>query len=121
MHHIDKIGLRIRSLREAKKYSQEYMAEMLNISQSTYACLESGKVPMRIDRLFIIAGILETDVIALLLHPDEVGLTSHHPTVLHHDRSSMEMKNVYDKLIAEMREEISFLRNLVTHATDLKT
>ncbi|MBP7240340.1 MAG: helix-turn-helix transcriptional regulator, partial [Saprospiraceae bacterium] len=39
MRKADKAELRIRSFREAKGYTQEYMAEMLDICQSTYANL----------------------------------------------------------------------------------
>lgn len=66
MHSIDKIGPRIRSLREARGYSQEYMADMLHITQPSYAHIESGKTSMKVDRLFRIAEILHVNVIDLL-------------------------------------------------------
>jgi DNA-binding XRE family transcriptional regulator len=43
MHASDKPRLHIRAIRESRGYTQEYMAEMLDICQSTYANLESGR------------------------------------------------------------------------------
>ena len=36
------IGQRIKSLRKEKKYSQQFIAEKLNISQSAYSLIESA-------------------------------------------------------------------------------
>nr|MBP6680984.1 helix-turn-helix transcriptional regulator [Saprospiraceae bacterium] len=66
MRYSDKIGKDIRSVREAKGYSQEYMAEMLDMVQSSYANLESGKSSMSVDRLLHICDILHMDVHGLL-------------------------------------------------------
>lgn len=101
----DQIGPAIRSLRESRGYSQEYMADRLDISQSNYACLESGKTAMRVDRLLRIMDILETDPTQLL------NGASHHA-----DQDQIiypEVKEVYEKLISEMKEEIAYLRTLV--------
>ncbi|MBK9103517.1 MAG: helix-turn-helix transcriptional regulator [Saprospiraceae bacterium] len=116
MHQPDKPDLRIRAYREAKGYTQEYMAEMLSICQSTYANLESGKTTLSITRLLHIADILETDFTNLLefrRHP----LSQNHLKGSHGNHGAMDMhqetKGVYDQLIQEMRSEIAFLRSLI--------
>ncbi len=116
MHQPDKPDLRIRAYREAKGYTQEYMAEMLNICQSTYANLESGKTTLSITRLLHIAEILETDFTNLLEfrnHP----LSRNHSKGSHGNHGAPDMhqetKGVYDQLIQEMRSEIAFLRSLI--------
>ncbi len=106
----DKIGPAIRSIRESKGYSQEYMAEMLNISQSTYACLESGKTAMRVDRLFQILQILQVDFHSLLDIEKGVTTKVHNPNGPALDP---DVRFVYEKMIGEMKEEIDFLRKLV--------
>lgn len=106
----DKIGPAIRSIRESKGYSQEYMAEMLDVSQSTYACLESGKTAMRVDRLFQILQILQVDFHSLLEVEKEATTKVPHPNTPPLDP---EVKSVYEKMIGEMKEEIDFLRKLV--------
>jgi transcriptional regulator with XRE-family HTH domain len=111
----DTLGAHIRSVRESKGYSQEYMAEMLHISQSSYACLESGKTSLRVERLFQIMDVLE-------LQPEWL-FTSIHITSKENDQGkleystqqpvSSEMKTVYEQWIAELRSEIEFLRSIV--------
>ncbi|MFC0514007.1 helix-turn-helix domain-containing protein [Mucilaginibacter angelicae] len=58
----------IRKLRESRNYSQEYMAGRLYISQNTYSKLELGYTALTLERLILIAGILNVDMINLA-HP----------------------------------------------------
>jgi transcriptional regulator with XRE-family HTH domain len=119
MQYADMIGPKIRALREAKGYSQEYMADMLEISQSAYACLESGKTALRVDRLFQILELLDTDIATVLQKKTEVrmGLDSG-PEIK--TVSAPEMKMLYDRLFQEMRDEILFLRSLVRKLPELR-
>ncbi|EOZ91935.1 hypothetical protein A33Q_4028 [Indibacter alkaliphilus LW1] len=41
----------MRILRESRDYSQEYVANVLNINQKTYSNLESGKTKLTLDRI----------------------------------------------------------------------
>ncbi|MBC7695201.1 MAG: helix-turn-helix transcriptional regulator [Burkholderiales bacterium] len=59
-------GEKIRIARIIKGYSQEYMAFMLDISQSTFSKMESGGIEITVKRLFEIAEILEVKIIELL-------------------------------------------------------
>jgi transcriptional regulator with XRE-family HTH domain len=121
MHYADTIGQQIRLLREAKGYSQEYMADMLDVSQSTYACLESGKTALRVDRLFQILELLDTDIATLLnkKQGEAQSLYGNEKTVLETRGVSVpELKLVYDRLFQEMRDEILFLRSLVRKAPE---
>ena len=61
------IGEKIRSIRTLKGYSQENMAEMLDVSLPTYAEIERGKRDVTISRLEQIAeklGVTLNDVLA---------------------------------------------------------
>lgn len=60
------ISENIKRIRELKKFSQEYMAHKLEISQSSYAKLENGQISPKVDRLERIAEILEVDLSTLL-------------------------------------------------------
>lgn len=53
------IGSRIKKLRESRRYSQEYMAEKLKITQAAYSKLESDQTNLSIDRLKEIALLLD--------------------------------------------------------------
>jgi transcriptional regulator with XRE-family HTH domain len=56
---MDNIGSRIKRLREAKNYTQEFMANNLNVSQNTYSRIESESVKLSTERLKQIAQILD--------------------------------------------------------------
>jgi len=56
----------IRTLRENRNYSQEYMAGRLHISQNTYSKLELGYTALTLERLILIAGVLNVDIISLV-------------------------------------------------------
>ncbi len=117
MRYSDKIGKDIRSVREAKGYSQEYMAEMLDMVQSSYANLESGKSSMSVDRLLHICDILHLDVHGLLDRAGTMALPQQQLSV-HMEKMNATMHpeviQLYTELIAEMKSEIEFLRGLVS-------
>lgn len=102
-----KVLCTIRTCRETRGYSQDYMAEMLNICQSAYANLEAGKTALSVERLQRIAEIFETDI-HHLIEPELTTVKDHQ---LHHGEH--DTMKVYDQLITELKNEIAFLRNLV--------
>ena len=102
MTYDHKIGSIIRSHRESRGYSQDYVATMLGICQSAYANIESGRVKLKFERLMQIAEVLNIDVHQLI--SNDAKINGHIPT---------ETKQAYDILIAELKNEITFLRTLV--------
>ena len=63
---MNKIVSNVKRIREQKGYSQEYMAVMLGIKQSSYSRIESQEASLTIEQLQKIADILEIDITALL-------------------------------------------------------
>jgi transcriptional regulator with XRE-family HTH domain len=63
---VNDIARNIKQIRELKSFTQEYMAQKLNISQPAYVKIEQGLTILKIDRLQQIADILEVDVSTLL-------------------------------------------------------
>jgi transcriptional regulator with XRE-family HTH domain len=63
---VKSVVLRIREHRLAKGYTQDFMAFKLRISQNAYSKLESGLTKITIDRLFIIALVLEVEINVLI-------------------------------------------------------
>lgn len=53
------IGARIKNVRELKNFSQQYMAERLQVSQAAYSKLENGETKVSDEKLSQIAEILE--------------------------------------------------------------
>ena len=71
MYSIHVVYKRLKELREKHNFSQEYLGDQLGLSQSSYNRLETGLTRIRLDTLYILAEILETDVVSLLLDDDE--------------------------------------------------
>jgi transcriptional regulator with XRE-family HTH domain len=53
---------KIKSIRELKNYTQEYMADQLGVSQAGYSKIEKGKTILSYAKLVEIARILEVSV-----------------------------------------------------------
>lgn len=56
----------IRRIREAKGYSQEYVAGKLKISQRNYSKMESGEINISINKLLEICEVLEVEITDIL-------------------------------------------------------
>ncbi|HWZ36644.1 MAG TPA: helix-turn-helix transcriptional regulator [Mucilaginibacter sp.] len=63
---IKAIAAIIRSKREEKNYTQEYLAYKLDISQNAYSKIELGYTKITVERLFQIAEILEINAAEIL-------------------------------------------------------
>ncbi|WP_228438563.1 helix-turn-helix domain-containing protein [Chryseobacterium pennae] len=55
------IGNKIKNIRELKNFTQEYMAEKLDISQAAYSKLEKGDIKVSSEKLCQIAKILDVN------------------------------------------------------------
>lgn len=64
------IGEKIRIQRLTKGYSQEYMANELDLSVSAYSNIERGVTDLTVKRLFEIAEVLDVNALALLAESD---------------------------------------------------
>ncbi|MCF6222858.1 MAG: helix-turn-helix transcriptional regulator [Flavobacteriaceae bacterium] len=58
---------KLRLARNEKGYSQEYMAEKLDISQKSYCKIENGCTNLSVTRLKQIAYILNLDLSGILI------------------------------------------------------
>ena len=69
MYDIKVVASNIRKARLSRNYSQDYLAYKLNISQNGYSKIELGYTGLSVDKLIIIAKVLEIDPIKLLETP----------------------------------------------------
>jgi transcriptional regulator with XRE-family HTH domain len=120
---------KIRFLRESKDWSQEEMAEKLNMSLSGYSKIERGDTKVSIPKLKKIAGILETDLIELMFLGEKriyfagnensnnvniIGSTElafenqKQQLIIEHLKSTLEQKNTE---IANQKEIIELLKS----------
>ena len=73
---VKNIRERIKKIRVEKGYSQEYMADMLSISQNAYHKLERGHTRINLKKFIDIATILEIEISELINGPEYVYMFS---------------------------------------------
>ncbi len=56
------IGEKIRKIRTLRGYSQEYVSDLLNISQAAYSDIENNKTKINLKKIQELAGIFKIDV-----------------------------------------------------------
>ena len=66
-----KIGARIRKFRKARGYSQEFLAEKVNISTTHMSHIETGSTKLSLQVLVDIAGVLGVTTDALLFEENQ--------------------------------------------------
>ncbi len=118
---------KIKKLREQSDLTQQEMADKMNMHLKTWQKVENGITKLDIERLQLIADILETTIEDLInvedsvyinaIRDNEVGFNNSSVTINH---KSEEEKNLYerliaekDKIIADKDKEIAFLKGLL--------
>lgn len=118
---------KIKRLREQSGLTKQEMADKLNMHLKTWQKVENGVTKLDIERLQLIADVLETTIEDLInvddsvyinaIKDNEVGFNNSSVTINH---KSEEEKNLYerliaekDKIIADKDKEIAFLRALL--------
>jgi transcriptional regulator with XRE-family HTH domain len=56
------IGDKIRKAREEKRYSQDYLAAYLDLNQSTYCRIESGRIKPSVQQIIAISKLLDVSL-----------------------------------------------------------
>jgi transcriptional regulator with XRE-family HTH domain len=104
----EKVSFRIRKLRESKDYSQENMANDLNITPSAYSKIERGVTDPSVGRLAEIAKILGVDIIYFFQEENTVhDHQEKNPPYGFATKNDLEELNA---VIKELKKEISMIR-----------
>ncbi len=106
-----KIGYKLRKLRMQKNYSQEYMAEVLEISQKTYSNMENDKSTISIDTLHKLAQELGVDVIELL--SDSKIVVQNNSSNDTSTFNGFVVNHLSDELLTQFKERIDDLKKLL--------
>ena len=75
---VNEIRERIKRIRFEKGYTQDNMADMLNISQNAYHKIEKGYSRIDLRKFIDIANILEIEISELINGPEYVYVFSKH-------------------------------------------
>lgn len=113
---------KIKSIRELKNYTQEYMADQLGVTQAGYSKIEKGKTILSYVKLVEIARILEVSVEDIISFDSEryfssintVKGNSNNGSILINSDNSAALKELYEdkiklleKLLSKTEEELN--------------
>ena len=108
---MNSVGARIIKYREERGITQEYIANEMNITQSTYGRLEKNDKRLSVDRLIEVAKILDISIAVLfgekasnIIHENNGdNAQAHIGTIVQQDK----------EYIASLKDEILFLRKIL--------
>src|SRR5690554_6383634 len=86
---------KIKSIRELKNFTQEFMAEKLGITQAAYRKIESGQKKLTMNKIVDIATIFEMDVNDLMAYDTQQYFNSF---------NNLEDSNIYSN-VTKMEDE----------------
>ena len=107
--HSTKIGNKLRQLRINKGYSQEYMAEILAVSQKTYSNMENDKTSISIEALKKIAEEYRVNILKLL--SDEKIMVQQNNFLDLSSNQEIIYNHITDELINQLKSRIEDLKN----------
>ncbi|TAF33914.1 MAG: XRE family transcriptional regulator [Cytophagales bacterium] len=113
------IGNKIRHIRELKDYTQEFLAETLQISQSSYARIETGTTDLTITRLYQISDVLGVTPSELLGFDErQVFNISNSQTkngngIMIVNGLTDEERHLYQEQINFLKTELEFVKSLL--------
>ena len=113
MNYLDKIKI----LRQSKFYSQQYMADKLNMSQKAYSSLENGKTQMSVNRLLEIIKFLDVNLLDIMGNRNDVLRSNNELEKYFIMKNKIEIltgdKTHLEQIIELKNKEIEFLKKLV--------
>lgn len=111
------LGEKLKKARISKNFTQEYLAEVLNISQKTYSNFENDKSKPDFHQVEDIARTLEVSVLDFLSND---GLSFHYDNVhggnngfIYQNQVSEKLIEQYEQRLKDKDAEIAFLRQLL--------
>jgi transcriptional regulator with XRE-family HTH domain len=106
-------GDKIKTIRELRGYSQEYLSGKLGIAQNTYSKIETGQTKLSVDVLNKIADVLGVS-------PEDI--ISNQPAIInfklnssnHENNTHEKLTELVEKIIASKDSEIQHLKEIIT-------
>lgn len=108
------IGNNIKKLRELKNFTQSYVADFLNMSQSGYGKIERDETDISLSKLKKIATILEVDYNKILSFDDKNVFNIYNNQNSAGVVSNQQLINQNEQLISQLFSEISKLREEIS-------
>ncbi|MCC9016184.1 helix-turn-helix domain-containing protein [Flavobacterium lipolyticum] len=112
------IGENVRKIRVIKGYSQQYMADLLEISQAAYSDMETGKTKISFEKLQKISLALNLDMNYIVNFHESKLFSSNLNNLMTNKEEINDLKThfakereLYKEQINTLKGEISYLRN----------
>jgi helix-turn-helix domain-containing protein len=111
---------KIRTIRETRNWSQEDMAEKMNMSKNGYAKIERGETKLNLHKLEQIANIFNIDVLELIKNDDKNVLffMNDHNTNYYGSNENLTSEIDLLKLTILHKDELLKQRDLVIEQKD---
>ncbi|MCP2028256.1 transcriptional regulator with XRE-family HTH domain [Flavobacterium sp. HSC-32F16] len=105
---------KIKSIRELKNYTQEYMADQLGVTQAGYSKIEKGKTILSYIKLVEIAKILEVSVEDIISFDSQRYFNSFNTVKGNNNNGSILINSNNDEALKELYEDkIKLLEKLL--------
>ncbi|MEI6310919.1 MAG: helix-turn-helix transcriptional regulator [Bacteroidota bacterium] len=102
------IGQKVRRIREEKQWTQEFIANKLEISQNTYSKIESGSIKLTIDRISELSKILEVPIEDMLSDDTKTfHLNNNHIEKFYIENLQEENKG----LVQSLKDQVKYLQD----------
>jgi len=114
-------ALRIKKIREHRNYTQQFMADSLELSQNAYCKIENGTTKLTIDRLEGIAKVLDVPVESILScgsHTFNITDNHNNKIVGHIENLYEANKELLEKQVALLQEQNAILLKTVEALTN---
>ena len=114
------VNEKIRTIRETRNWSQEDMAEKMNMSKNGYAKIERGETKLNLHKLEQIANIFNIDVLELIKNDDKNVLFFMNDHYTNYYGSNENLTSEIDrlKLTISHKDELLKQRDLVIEQKD---
>lgn len=114
------VNEKIRTIREIRNWSQEDMAEKMNMSKNGYAKIERGETKLNLHKLEQIANIFNIDVLELIKNDDKNVLffMNDHNTNYYGSNENLTSEIDRLKLTISHKDELLKQRDLVIEQKD---
>lgn len=114
-----RVGEKIKKLRELKNYTQQYMADELELSLSGYGKIERDETDISISRLEKIAAVLDVDVNTILSFDERqvFNFNNNQNTMVSLRDQHINQMELIDKIVNQYKEENQYLKDLIARLT----
>jgi len=112
------IGNKIRKIREFKNFTQEYVAERLNMSQSSYSRIESNEIDVSVIKLQQIADLFEIKVNELIDFDSKYFFNNVNAQTINGDLNIISDRErvLYEQQIQNLKNEVDYLKKILNSA-----